>query len=93
MPALGRVPAEEGGLDVAPPALTPPDEIAWPPLLPPEPDGALLELQASREMVLRATMPRKGWVTKGFIIWMTPVQGGIMEVAGGEIPAKNSLPK
>jgi hypothetical protein len=46
---------------VVPPALTPP-------LLPPEPAGESLELQASREKVVRAKTPRKRRPGQGFII-------------------------
>jgi hypothetical protein len=53
---------------VVPPALTPPVVVS-PPLLPPEPDGELLELQASREKVVRAKTARKSRARQGFIIW------------------------
>jgi hypothetical protein len=64
----GREPAEAGGLEVVPPPLTPPVDVTSPALLPPEPDGELLELQASSENAAREKALRKSRVRQGFLM-------------------------
>ena len=76
-----------------PPPLTPPVDVTPPALLPPEPDGELLELQASSENAAREKAPRKSRVRPGFPHDETPVQCDITpaKVEGGDILPRNSL--
>jgi hypothetical protein len=55
-------------LVVVPPELTPPEEVLSPPVLPPDPDEVVPELQPCIDKAAAATTPNRKWARRGFIM-------------------------